>query len=93
MAPHKIEGPSTKLTFLGIEIDSEEAMLRLPEDKLSSLKLEIVRWRGLRHCSKRNLQSLLGSLNHAASVIGPGRTFMRGLIDFLPQAKAPHHRL
>ena len=93
VAPHKIEGPSTKLTFLGIEIDSEEAMLRLPEEKLSSLKLEIVRWRGLRRCSKRNLQSLLGSLNHAASVIGPGRTFMRGLIDLLPQAKVPHHRL
>ena len=93
VAPHKIEGPSTKLTFLGIEIDSQEAKLRLPEQKLLALRSEIVRWRGLRRCSKRNLQSLLGSLNHAASVVGPGRTFMRGLVDLLPRAKAPHHKL
>ena len=49
-------------------------------------------WLGRRSSStKCELQSLLGSLNHAASVIGPGRTFLRGLISRLPLARAQHH--
>ena len=34
---HKIKDPSTKLTFLGIEIDSQEAKLRLSKHKLLAL--------------------------------------------------------
>ena len=76
VAPHKIEGPSTSLSFLGIMIDTESFQLKLPTEKLQRLKSDIAKWQGRRHCTKRELQSLLGSLNHAASVIGPGRTFM-----------------
>ena len=43
--------------------------------------------------SKIYLESFLGLLNHAASVAGPGQTFMRGLIDMLPCASAPHHHI
>ena len=52
---------------------------------------EIRSWQGRKKCMKRELQSLLGQLNHAASVIGPGRTFMSDLIDHLKQATAPRH--
>ena len=34
MAAHKREGPTTCLTFLGIELDSKEGILRLPKEKL-----------------------------------------------------------
>ena len=34
----KVKGPSTKITFLGIEIDSEVLVLRLPPVKLLALK-------------------------------------------------------
>ena len=34
LAPHKVEGPATTLTFLGIELDSVAAELRLPQAKL-----------------------------------------------------------
>ena len=37
--------------------------------------------------------SFLGLLNHAASVVGPGQTLMRGLIDLLPCTSAPHHHI
>ena len=33
----KVEGPSTTLTFLGIEIDTNALILRLPEEKLVAL--------------------------------------------------------
>ena len=33
VAPHKTEGPASKLVFLGIEVDSESLCLRLPQEK------------------------------------------------------------
>ena len=37
VAPQKIEGPSTMVTFLGIIIDTQTSLLRLPPDKLQRL--------------------------------------------------------
>ncbi len=39
LAQHKIEGPVTVITFLGIEIDTHHMLLRLPTDKLCRLQL------------------------------------------------------
>ena len=36
VAPGKTEGPSTKLVFLGIEIDTRSMVLRLPPPKLET---------------------------------------------------------
>ena len=36
--PSKLEGPTTCLTFLGIQIDTEALILHLPEEKLSKFK-------------------------------------------------------
>lgn len=36
--PLELEGPSSCLTFLGIEVDTQALQLRLPEEKLSRLK-------------------------------------------------------
>lgn len=93
VAPEKICVPTTKLTFLGIELDSLALELRLPPDKLANLRAEVSRWRHRKGGTKRELQSLLGLLNHAASVVGPGRTFMRGLIDSLKGVKRQHHHV
>ena len=40
--PLKSEGSSTSLVFLGIEIDSVAGVLRLPEEKLRSIKQTLV---------------------------------------------------
>ena len=93
VAIHKIEGPSPVLSFLGIEIDTVAWQLRLPEVKLSAIRNVLRSWAGRRRCTKRDLQSLLGLLNHAASVVGPGQTFLRGIIDALPHAVAQHHHV
>lgn len=39
----------------------------------------------------KELQSLIGSLNFACSVIAPGRAFLRRLIDLTRGAILPHH--
>ena len=81
VAPQKVVGPSTSIVFLGILIDSARQEIRLPEEKLARLRLELRAWGDRRSASKRQLQSLIGLLNHAAKVVRPGRPFLRTLID------------
>ena len=93
VARHKTEGPSTSLVFLGIELDTEARVIRLPDDKLCRLQWEIKSWAGRYSCKKRTLLSLIGQLQHACHVIQPGRTFPRRMIDLSTTAKELHHRV
>lgn len=45
VANHKTEGPTTKLTFLGIQIDTEAMQLRLAQDKLTRISAIVFAWR------------------------------------------------
>ena len=91
VAPHKIEGPSTSVSFLGIIIDTQTFELRLPSRKVQHLRELISLWCLKRSCTRKELESFLGHLSHAASVVRPGRTFLRQLFGLLHLAKAPHH--
>ena len=95
LALDKLEGPTTKLTFLGIEIDTEAGVLRLPEEKLLRLKSLLAQWSPRRSCRRQQLESLIGTLHHACRVVKPGRAFMRQMIDLLraPSATRPHHHI
>ena len=81
IAPHKLEGPASRLAFLGILIDSENDTLSLPADKCARLRVTIAEWRGRKFCKKRELLSLIGQLQHACRVVRAGRTFLRRMID------------
>ena len=72
IAPHKLEGPGTAISFLGIEIDTQEGVLRLPPAKLSRLRGLITTWKGRKYCIKREMLSLIGQLQHACKVISGG---------------------
>ena len=91
VSPHKVEGPSTALVFLGILIDTEALELRLPLPKLKSTKDLVQRWQKRKACTRRELESLLGHLVHAATVIRHGRTFLKALFTLLHRVKRPHH--
>lgn len=93
VASHKTEGPSTILTFLGILMDTHKFELRLPADKLARLQALIRSWSGKRSCTKKELESLLGHLSHAATVITQGRTFLRELFTLLSLDRRQHHYL
>ena len=98
LAEHKREGPTTRLTFLGIEIDTVAGSLRLPPEKLERLVTIIQDWGDRKVCMRRELESLVGSLNHACKVVRPGRTFLRRMIDLLAATGSttdhrPHHHI
>lgn len=90
LAPEKTEGPSRKITFLGIVIDTNRGELSLPKDKMERLLLMVRQWRMKKSCTRKELESLIGSLQHACKVIRPGRSFLRRAISALSIAKKPH---
>ena len=84
---NKLEGPATSLTFLGIELDTERMVLRLPLEKIIELRALLTQWQPRRYSRKRDLKSLVGKLQHASKVIRPGRTFLRRMFDLLKRTR------
>ena len=94
----RTEGPTTSLTFLGIEFDMVQEQIHLPQEKLARLLAAIASWSKTTDPlvpqgagRKRDLLSLIGLLNHAASVVRPGRPFLHSLIDAAATAKGLDH--
>ena len=83
IAEDKLEGPTTSLSFLGIELDCDRMVLRLPQEKLSELHILLAQWRLWRYCHIGDLRSLVGKLQHASKVVRPGRTFLRRMFELL----------
>ena len=66
--------------------------IRLLDRKLVKVKLLVNQWLEQRKaCRKRELQSLVGVLQHASKVVRPGRTFLRCLIETMETAKHSDH--
>ena len=91
LAPGKLEGPTTKLTFLGIELDTSAMIARLPEEKVLRIKALLDLWQDRKACTKRDLLSLLGVLQHAAMIVQYGRTFVRRIIELSKVVNELHH--
>ena len=89
----KVVDPTTKITFLGIEIDSIAMCLRLPDDKLLQIRHELSLFLHRKRASKKQLQSLAGKLNFCASVVYGGRVFSRRIIDTINLLKEGNHKI
>ena len=91
LAMRKREGPACLLGFLGILIDTVAMELRLPPERLERLVRVIRQWRHKKACTKRDLLSLIGQLQHACQVVKPGRSFFRRMIDLSTTVRELHH--
>ncbi|XP_055357577.1 uncharacterized protein LOC129602558, partial [Paramacrobiotus metropolitanus] len=59
LALDKTEGPATRLTFVGIEIDSVAQTLSLPPNKQQNITETLKTWIGRDSCTTYELQSLI----------------------------------
>ena len=84
--------PTTKLTFLGLELDSELMEVRLPQDKLEKLRTILSSFLHRKKVTLLELQSLIGLLNFACAVVSPGRAFLRRIIDLTKGIQKPYHK-
>lgn len=74
--------PSQQTEFLGIDLDSLHWIASLPSDKLETYVESIHTFSNRLWVTKTQLQSVIGQLSFAASVV-PARAFLRRLIDKL----------
>ena len=91
LAHHKSEGPATVLSFLGIQIDTVQFQLSLPAEKISRLQTLLRHWVTRKACTRKDLESLIGHLSHAATVIRPGRIFLHSLFSLMSRVSNPSH--
>ncbi|XP_054835512.1 uncharacterized protein LOC129329840 [Eublepharis macularius] len=93
LAEEKTEGPSPRLTYLGIELDSVAGLSRLPADKLARLRDLLTGTLARKKCTLRELQSIIGHLNFACRVVSPGRAFCARLTRACRGVISPHHHI
>ena len=76
--------------FLGILIDTNRGEFRLPLEKHVRLRSQMDGWLQKKKCAKKELFSIAG---HAATVVWPGRVFVRHLLDLSTTVKKPDHHV
>ncbi len=92
IAWNKVEGPTKKLVFLGVEIDTENMTIGLPENKVADLLLVLKAFQLKKRASCKQLQSLAGKLNWACNVIKCGRGYIRNIINTIAPLRLANHK-
>ena len=89
----KVEGPTTSLTFLGIQLNTitMEASVT-PERKLELLH-ELHYMTHKNSCTKKELLSLIGKLSFCCKVLPAGRIFLRRMIDLSTTVQNLSHHI
>ena len=90
---NKTEGPTTCLSFLGIQLDSANNQATLPLEKVNrynSLMQELLHKKS---CKLHEIQKIIGCLQFTTSVVSPGRVFLRRLINSTIGVTKPYHHI
>ena len=77
IADEKVVGPVHVLTFLGLEIDTDEMMVRIPQSRMNALVAELKKFSKENKITLKDLQSLVGSLIYFSNAVRCARAFNR----------------
>jgi hypothetical protein len=88
----KVVDPCTKLTFLGVLVDSVAGIISLDPPKLASLVTTLQGFCKRKRATRRNLESLAGKLSWAANVFVWARLHIRSIFDLIACLQLPHHK-
>ena len=93
LAKEKSVGPTTKITYLGLEIDSERQIIAVPDKKLLDIKKKVQSALEASNITLKELQSVIGSLSFVCKAVSPGRAFLRRLIDLTCGRKKSNEKI
>lgn len=93
LAVEKSVGPSTQLTFLGLQIDTVASSISLPRDKAVKIRDNLIRLTTKRTVNQIELRSLLGKLAFAIKAIPWGRHFLFRAYRFCAAFKDPKSKI
>ena len=89
----KVVPPSTKITFLGIVIDTVAMTASISDERKSLMLEELQSFTTHKKCTKLQLLSLIGKLSFACKVVPAGRIFLRCLINLSMTVQRFHHHI
>ena len=93
VAKSMTEGPTTNITFLGIELDTVVMIVQLSTGRsCTAFRKRLANGQANVHV-QRGMLSLIAQLQHACCVVKPGRSFLRRIITLSTVAKELHHRI
>ena len=77
--------PSTQVTCPGIVVNTVDFTISIPPEKLETIKAMCLAWSVKSTCTKKELQSLLGSLLYVVKCIKYARFFLNRMLSLLHQ--------
>lgn len=83
LAYEKVQPPAKRCRFLGIIIDITNKRLEIPMQKIREFKSKINEIREREYMTKKQLQGIIGSINHLSKAVRYARLFMNRLLDAL----------
>ena len=86
VAVHKLQHPSTIVTWLGVTFDIRKNQLSIQRDKLDQIKHCMALASRKQFITKKHLQRLIGLANHLAKVVRAARVFICRLLAALRAA-------
>ena len=81
--------PITCVIWIGLQFDTIAMCLSIPMEKMNRIVALLESWLENTRATKTALQSLLGSLNHVASVVIVGRAFTGHIMDMIKSQEFP----
>ena len=76
----KLVQPTTKATCLGVEVDTENFTVAIPQEKVGEILEKCNQWTGKTQCTKNELQSLLGSVLYISKCVKSSRNFLNRML-------------
>ena len=92
IAYEKLIPPTQYITFLGLIIDINAMCLRLPADKLVSIRALLLTFKQRKRASLQQLQSLAGKLAFCSRVVQGGRIYLQRVLDFMRTLRHKRHK-
>lgn len=86
LAHEKTEGPKTIIEYLGLTIDTEQMLIKIPIDKIVELFVL-----NKKKVTLKELQSLAGSLALCTRAFTAGRTFIRQICTCMGKVRKSFH--
>ena len=83
----KVQGPTTCMEIMGIEVDVVKRTLAIGEKKLQEIIHKCEAFEGKQEVHKTELQSLLGKLLYVSKIIRPARGFLNRMLNTLRRAQ------
>jgi len=93
VAVEKSVGPTTVLTFLGLELDTVQMTVRVPAKKVEELLKLLQNCLVKKRLTLKELQSLTGKLSFCSQAVRASRAFLRRFYDAMCGLKKSYYKI